>query len=195
MTTTKTKFNQSEAARIVGCARNTIAAHIKSGRLSASKDSANNLVIDRSELLRVYGNEIDFERVGGSAKPKQDEEKTASGKGGHQLHAQLRMTEQLLEAQTEERSRERARMETEIHRLEAMLERSEERQSKITLLLEDRTRGIGAWEKSFQELQRQVAEQEKTLREKTTEAQQQAKRYKQAYQAEKSKTIWQKLFG
>jgi hypothetical protein len=195
MTTTRTKFNQSEAARIVGKVRNTIAAHIKSGRLSAEQDSQGNLVIDHSELIRVYGDECDFSRVVAAAVPSADEKIAVQPSGGQALHAQLSMTEQMLDAQKEERRRERQRLEAEVERLEQMLQRSEERQNKITLLLEDRTRGIGAWEKSFQELERRVAEQEEALRKKHEEAQQQANRYKTAYQAEKSKSFWKRLFG
>ena len=153
MTTTKTKFNQSEAARIVGRVRNTIAAHLKSGKISGEQDSEGNLVIDKSELIRAYGDDCDFSRVEPSI---ESEEKTPSTSIGQGVHAQLSMTEQLLEAQKEERKRERERLEAEIDRLEQLLERSEERQNKITLLLEDRTRGIGEWEKMLTNLQRQV---------------------------------------
>lgn len=195
MTTTKTQFNQSEAARIVGRARNTIAAHIKDGKLTLTEDPQGNRVIDHSELIRVYGDQCDFDRV--NPKPEQDanEQPAVTQPGGQSVHAQLSMTEQMLEAQKEERSRERERLEAEIERLEQMLARSEERQNKITLLLEDRTRGIGAWEKSFQALERRVAEQEEKLRKKHRKAQQQAHLFKEAYEAEKSKSLWQKLFG
>lgn len=195
MTTNKTKFNQSEAARIVGRVRNTIAAHIKCGKLSAEQDGQGNLVIDQSELLRAYGDDCDFSRVDANSTTELKDQSALAPTAAHAVHAQLSMTEQLLEAQREERKRERERLEAEIERLEQMLSRSEERQNKITLLLEDRTRGIGAWEKSFQALERRVAEQEKELRKKHEEAQQQANRFKRAYQAEKSKTIWQKVFG
>ncbi len=195
MTKTRTKFNQSEAARIIGRVRNTIAAHIKSGKLSAEQDSHGNLVIDQSELVRVYGDDCDFSRIDAVARSEVTENASPSQPGGHSVHAQLSITEQMLDAQKEERRRERERLEAEVERLEQMLHRSEERQNKITLLLEDRTRGIGAWEKSFQELERRVAEQEEALRKKQEEAQQQANRYKKAYQAEKAKTFWQKLFG
>lgn len=195
MTTTKTQFNQSEAARIVGRVRNTIAAHIKDGKLSTIDDGQGNRVIDQSELIRVYGKDCDFSRVDPDGAPSEQERNTTEHANGQGIHAQLSMTEQMLEAQKEERWRERERLEAEIERLEQMLERSEERQNKITLMLEDRTRGIGAWEKSFQALERRVGEQEETLRKKHKEARQQAQHYRQAYQAEKSKSVWQKLFG
>jgi len=195
MTNTKTKFNQSEAARIVGRVRNTIAAHIKEGKISLVEDSQGNRVIDQSELIRFYGDDCDFSRIDASTNSSKKTTAKPASSSDQTQHAQLHMTEQLLEAQKEERKRERERMEAEIERLEKLLERSEERQNKITLLLEDRTRGIGSWEKSFHALERKVTEQEKTLRKKQEDTERQANRYKKAYQAEKSKSVWQKLFG
>lgn len=45
----------SEAARLTSKGRATIQRHIKSGKLSVSRDAAENPVIDVSELIRVYG--------------------------------------------------------------------------------------------------------------------------------------------
>lgn len=45
----------SKAAELVGLNRKTMYAHIKSGKVSASKDSKGVLLIDTSELLRVFG--------------------------------------------------------------------------------------------------------------------------------------------
>lgn len=194
MATPKTKFNQSEAARIVGRVRNTIAAHLKSGKISSELDSQGNLVIDKSELIRVYGDDCDFSRIEPSV---ESDEKTPSTSIAQGTHAQLSMTEQLLEAQKEERKRERERLEAEIDRLEQLLHRSEERQNKITLLLEDRTRGIGKWETMLTNLQRQVSAQDKKLRRENEKMKSLAKGYKQALEEEKqkNKSFLQKLFG
>lgn len=45
----------SKAARLVGLSRKTMYAHIKNGKVSASKDSKGSLLIDTSELIRVFG--------------------------------------------------------------------------------------------------------------------------------------------
>lgn len=95
MTITKTKFNQSEAARIVGRVRNTIAAHIKSGKLSAERDGDGNLEIDQSELIRVYGDDCDFSRIDPSVRPSEKPAIASSSTVEHKPHAQLHMTEQL----------------------------------------------------------------------------------------------------
>lgn len=45
----------SKAAELVGLNRKTMYAHIKSGKVSASKDNKGALLIDTSELIRVFG--------------------------------------------------------------------------------------------------------------------------------------------
>lgn len=45
----------SESARLTGKSRRTIQRYVKSGKLSAKKDSAENPSIDTSELIRVFG--------------------------------------------------------------------------------------------------------------------------------------------
>ncbi len=189
--TTKTQFNQSEAARITGKARNTIAAHLKSGKLSSVCDRDGNVLIDHMELIRVYGDECDFSRVEPYTETKPDS--PPSSNIDQASTAQLHTAEQLLEAQKEERQRERDRMQCEIDRLEQMLERSEERQNKITLLLEDRTRGIGDWEQSFQSLQRKVDTQQQKLLQDRKKLHQQALQYKQAYELERDKSAWNRF--
>ena len=45
----------SKAADLVGLSRKTMYAHVRSGKVSASKDSKGVLLIDSSELIRVFG--------------------------------------------------------------------------------------------------------------------------------------------
>ena len=45
----------SKAAGLVGLNRKTMYAHVRSGKVSASKDSKGSLLIDTSELIRVFG--------------------------------------------------------------------------------------------------------------------------------------------
>jgi uncharacterized protein (UPF0276 family) len=49
------QINLTQAAKLTGKNRTTIWRHIKSGKLSASKDFDDNPVVDTSELMRVYG--------------------------------------------------------------------------------------------------------------------------------------------
>ena len=45
----------SKAANLVGLNRKTMYAHVRSGKVSATKDSKGSLLIDTSELIRVFG--------------------------------------------------------------------------------------------------------------------------------------------
>ena len=45
----------SKAAELVGLNRKTMYAYVRSGKVSASKDSKGSLLIDTSELIRVFG--------------------------------------------------------------------------------------------------------------------------------------------
>lgn len=45
----------SKAADLVGLSRKTMYANVRSGKVSASKDSKGMLLIDTSELIRVFG--------------------------------------------------------------------------------------------------------------------------------------------
>ncbi len=45
----------SKAAELVGLNRKTMYSYIKSGKVSASKDSKGALLVDTSELIRVFG--------------------------------------------------------------------------------------------------------------------------------------------
>ena len=45
----------SKAAELVGLSRKTMYSHIKSGKVSASKNAKGSILIDTSELIRVFG--------------------------------------------------------------------------------------------------------------------------------------------
>jgi len=45
----------SKAAELVGLSRKTMYAHVKSGKVSASKGNKGVLLVDTSELIRVFG--------------------------------------------------------------------------------------------------------------------------------------------
>ena len=152
--------------------------------------------IDGSELMRVYGEDICvFERAAPRSKSSEESQPNQSVEHEQGVQAELNSAQQLLDVEIRERTRERERMQTEIDRLEDILQRSEERHNKITLRLEDRTRGIGEWEKSFQELQNKVDDQGEELLKECERLRNLAKQYKTAYQSEKSKSPWKKLFG
>lgn len=52
----KTLLNLSQAAKAVGITRRTFYNHVKSGKVTISRDVKNNPSVDVSELIRAYGN-------------------------------------------------------------------------------------------------------------------------------------------
>ena len=57
------KYSISEAARIVGVTRKTLYKHIEKKPISTEKDDNDRPVIDASELMRVYGDQCNFDRA------------------------------------------------------------------------------------------------------------------------------------
>ena len=54
------KYTVIQAAKITGKSRQTIYRHIDSKPISVTQDDDGNQLIDASELIRVYGNDINF---------------------------------------------------------------------------------------------------------------------------------------
>ena len=59
------RYTVNEAAQIVGITRQTIYRHIDSKPISVIKDDNGNQMIEASELMRVYGSDIDFKALSG----------------------------------------------------------------------------------------------------------------------------------
>jgi len=161
-----------------------------------------NRSIDASELLRVY-DECDFDRAAGGSKPfvhiKQHQVPSDEQRAPIELHA----VQQLLESERKERDREREQLQARIDYLEEALKRSQEGHNRATLLLENRTGGVGDLEKSFRTLEVRIANQEEASRKERQEIKNQAKRkieqfkeqFKRALKEEQNKSVWQKLFA
>ncbi|MBP7759728.1 MAG: hypothetical protein KA099_04095 [Alphaproteobacteria bacterium] len=121
-----TKVTQVMAAEMIGKSRITINRHIKDGTLSKDADGK----IDVSELRRVYGDNI--------LTPEQvEEKKTAkeSRKKDEQKGLEADHLRKQLDILTQERARERDLLNEQIDLLRERLEKSEEREKTITLLL------------------------------------------------------------
>ncbi|MDA8113357.1 MAG: hypothetical protein M0Z43_01330 [Acidithiobacillus sp.] len=96
------KVNVSEAATLVGVARSTLYAYIRSGKISIEKDRLGKPQIDTSELLRVFGtlqdnikdNEIDKEIKDDTQ--KNDSENTVLRTENEVLREMLRVREEQL---------------------------------------------------------------------------------------------------
>lgn len=169
-----------------------------SGKLSYELDDRGNRLIDASELVRVYGDACDFDQAEPATQKPSRSIANDTGQGDQPLHSQLTSVQQQLESETKERQREREHFQQQIEHLQEALKLAQEGHNRATLLLENRSEGAGDWEKSFRRLEERLANQEKRTeqeREEIEQVKKQAVRYKQAYEAEKSKSIWQKLLG
>ena len=56
------RYSVRQASRMVGMSRKTLYAHIKQGKVSAQSNPEGDKVIDHSELLRVYGLQLETPR-------------------------------------------------------------------------------------------------------------------------------------
>jgi hypothetical protein len=183
-----TKLSISSASRHTGKSRNTIAKDIREGTLSYELAPNGSKLIDVSEIARVYGDDFKIEREEGT---------DARAKAVEASHSD-QTSRHLLEAQIAERERERRQYEQQLEHLKETLKLAQEGHNRATLLLESRSGG-GDWEKSLQALKEQIANQETSYRKELTEIKEKygrtAMQYKRAYEEEKSKPFWRKLFA
>jgi len=186
----KSQFSISEIYRITGKSRTTITKHIKEGKLSATQ-SGDQKLVDASELVRVYGDECDFEKASPTAAKR-----TESAKPTLTIEGNL-LTE-TLERERSERERERRQFVDQIENLQDSLKTAQEGHNRATLLLENHSAGGGALKEALDALAKRVDQQELTLKEEkelTTRLRKQNQLLKRVVIAERQKSIWEKLFG
>lgn len=189
------KLTLGKASKEAGVSKTAISNAIKSGRLSAIKTDTGSYEIDPAELFRVYPPKPDneTERLT-TLDPKNN---GATGVNEQVLTVRLTGQEKLLE----EKDRQIERLIREHEQLEERLTESAEQQKRLTLLLTDQSEEgrAGDWQKSFRTLEERIANQEnkaqKEIGEVKKNAHTQVTRYRQELEQERSKPLWQKLFG
>lgn len=192
------KLTLGKASKETGVSKTAISNAIKDGRLSAKKSDTGSYEIDPAELFRVY-----------PPKPVNETETLttldlkndgATGVNEAVLTVQLTSQKQLLE----DKEKQIERLICEKEKLEERLTENLEQQKRLTLLITDQSKekddGVGeGWQKSFRMLEERVTNQEKEAQKEIAEmkkkSQSQILRYKQELEFERSKTLWQKLFG
>ena len=173
----KTTFNISEVSRLTGKARSTITNHLGKGKLSCILDKDGNKLIEASEIIRAYPDDLELDSSGKlKSKTQRIENKPTSG-------ADLQQIEKLLEIEKQERERERRQLAETMEYLRSDLEKSQERESRATLLLEHQSKDSDGWKKQMSEIEKRIANQEREV-----------EKYKRALNKERSKTFWQRLF-
>jgi C4-type Zn-finger protein len=178
---TSTKFTITQATRIVDKGRTTLNRHIKEGLLSVEKNDQGHKIVDASELLRVYGPDLDFDLADGNkTKTRRSESQDDSGNA-----AVKELNEKLIDQY-------KAQVET----LKDALDKAQEGQNRVTLLLEKQTKDGSDWESSLATMTEKIANQTKQqLDEMNRRHQSEMNKLKSALHAERSKSFWKRLFG
>jgi len=180
---TSTKYSKSAAARIIGKSRATIARHIKSGKLSCEVDESNNEVLDGAELYRVYKDDCKFDRE--EKRGQAPETKRSETEAAGSVAAMKAMQEQLT-----------GQYVAQIDHLQLALEKAQDGQNRVTLLLEQRSTDTTAWQASLDAMSEKIANQtDKQISVLQERHDNELKKLKRALHIERNKSFWQNLFG
>lgn len=193
------KLTLGQAAREVGISKPSLSAAIKKGRISALKNESGSYEIDPAELFRVYppkpkANGLDEVEV---LSPSNPYKLTGMGSDSAVLDLLLAERDKLLA----EKDRAIERLEREKSQIRQDLEDQKEQAKRITLLLENKSGsgGGGEWEKAHKALEERIANQDSQARKEIEEikknSQRQVLQYKTAFEVEKNKPLWKRLFG
>ncbi|MCP5004715.1 MAG: hypothetical protein GY941_12370 [Planctomycetes bacterium] len=187
----------TEAVKTYNVSKPTLYEDMKNGRISYQKNERNKRRINVAELDRVYD-----KRVGGleEANVKVRNYKTELNDSNPSDAAKVEITylKELNKQQKEQ-------FEAQIQSLQGALDKAQEGQNRLTLLLEDqrsKESGAGEWEKALKALEHRIANQEANEKNLKERAQKEINKHKNALEeekkklkAEQNKTVWQKLFG
>ena len=205
-----------DAAYVIGKTKKTMYNHKDRNKFSYEQDNEGKIVIDVSELLRVYGSSPDItqrleELQNGTS--ENESEITPSYTDTKKMKKAEETTEYRikiaqLEAELEKEKALKHKAEDEIDYFKTALDKAQETAKQVTLLLEDKSeesRGADKWENTFKALESRISNQEKAAKDREEREQKlldENRRIKQAYskqrkalEEEKNKPFWKKLFG
>jgi predicted RNase H-like nuclease (RuvC/YqgF family) len=198
-----TKFTVAQVAKMTKKSRPTIYRHIEQKPISTDEDENGSVLIEASELIRVYGTKINFDAI----KEEGDENVTSNNlqdvtkrdsEPVLSLDDKIQIIELKSKVENLETQLESKKDENEY--VKKLLEEEKADRKKANILLEDqreRASRDDGWQKELRAMEQRVANNEKTLKEETAhfdKIRDQNKRLKRALDAEKNKTIFRKLF-
>ncbi len=191
------KLTLGQAAKEVGISKPSLSAAIKKGRVSAKKNDSGTYEIDPAELFRVYPPRANTNTVSHSETlPSANPQRNGQKPGNSEVLGLLLAERDKLIA---EKDKSIGRLEHEKDQIRQDLEDQKDQAKRITMLLEDKSNdGAGDWGSSLKALEQRIANQEqqqKTEKERAQKILQQNRALKKALDAEKNKSILQKLFG
>lgn len=200
------QVNISQAADMVGVTRATFYRHIDKKGITVQKDEDGNPLVDVSELTRVYGHRV---KPLNSDAPKTEQADTPlntqvmqpqnSNVNTTLLEEKIKHLEELRELDKVASKKQIENLENQIDYLQDSLSKSQDNQSKLTLMLEHKeSQGTGEWQKAMKAVEARIANQEskaKEEQERANKIMRQNQLLKKALEDEKNKSFWQKLFG
>ena len=205
------KYTVIQAAKITGKSRQTIYRHIDSKPISVTQDDDGNQLIDASELIRVYGNDINFGALDDKAGQGDKTETVAKPENVTPVQQDvtpandttLKVVE--LSTKVEALKDQLSAKDDETEFLKKLLEEEKAERKAANNLLEDHRGKESKWDQQFRAIEQRLANQEKQAKERAENEEKllnENKRIKQAYskqkkvlEAEKNKGFFQKLFG
>ncbi len=207
---TSTKHSISAAHRITGKSRTTISSHMKSGKLSYEENQDGEKVIDASELIRVYGDQCNFDQANTDAN-KPEKKIPVAQSNDQTVQSDLLLAKQKIDSLTEKADSYKE----EIEYLRERLDKSDKTVSDIAQLTKlitdqrDKDNNAGDWEKSITALEERIANQEKAAKEKAEkeaeeknefqkkldEKEAQLKEKEEALELEKHKSFIHRMLG
>ena len=193
---------KKKAAKLAGVSRRTFYNHIPQKKISITKDDDGAEKIDISELERIYGKETIarnrkelMEEGEGTVQGSEIAHPNSQGNVNYQnllLEERVKhLQEQKIQLENHQK-REREQYYEEIENLREALKRAQE----TTLLIEDKSKEKGEWEKSFRGLEQRIVNQEKATKEEIAKNEKIAhenKLLRKALKEEKNKSWWKKL--
>lgn len=167
----KTKVSMSDAAKMAGVSRATFYRHIEDKGISTEKNKKGAQVVDISELLRVYGDDLkSLEDVEKDKTSKKEKGETPQDKGS--VSVELEVIRERLKNFENERERERQQLTSQIEDLRSRLEQSEEQRIKseeqkdrLTLMLTDQRSEKEKIEEKEKTQDKKFSDLEKTIEE------------------------------
>ena len=194
------KVSITKAAELAGVSRTTLYNDMNSGKVTFVSSGKNKKVIDVSELERVYGSIKINSGQESSTNVKTEQNFTQKKEEGASALIELAVLRDKVDTLEAERKREREQFEDRIEQLQETLNKTQDNQSKTTLLLEHYTKeGKGnEWEQAMKTLEERISNNEETVKlekEKAQKAEEEKKKLEEALEFEKSKSFIHRLLG
>ncbi len=143
-------------------------------------------MLEASELIRVYGDDCDF------AREEQRSAKRGQTSDTHPSESKSETNHAAIEAVREQQISQYV---AQIEHLQQALDKAQDSQNRITLLLEQRSSEKSEWESTFETMASKLAGQtQKQIEELRTTHNEEILKVKRALHRERNKNLWQRLF-